>query len=74
VTQVDGHFARGDCVLVRSAAGAEVARGLIAYDAGDAQQLLGRNTRDIAIVLGHAGRAAMIHRDDLVLTASGVDA
>ncbi len=74
VTQVEGHFARGDCVLVRSAAGAEVARGLIAYDAADAQQLLGRNTRDIAIVLGHAGRAAMIHRDDLVLTASGFDA
>jgi glutamate 5-kinase len=67
VTRVEGAFARGDCVLIRDAAGAEIGRGLIAYDAGEAGQLVGRNSRDIESVLGAPGRAEMIHRDDMAL-------
>ncbi len=67
VTRVEGSFSRGDAVSLRNARGAEIARGLIAYDAMEAAQLAGRNSRDIAKILGYSGRAAMIHRDDLVL-------
>jgi len=56
-------------VLIRAANGAEIGRGLVAYDAGDAAQIIGRNSRDIEKVLGAPGRAEMIHRDDMVLGA-----
>lgn len=67
VVTVDGAFERGDCVLVLSNAGAEVGRGLIAYDSGDAKIILGRKSTDIESLLGIRGRDEMIHRDDFVL-------
>ncbi len=67
VKRIEGNFARGDAVLIRDDAGAEIGRGLVAYDAAQAIQLIGRKSKDIATVLGYQGRAAMVHRDDLVL-------
>ncbi len=71
VVRVEGNFARGDAVLVRGLNGGEVARGLVAYDALDAIRIQGRKTRDIAEIVGFAGRAEMIHRDNLVLSGDG---
>ena len=68
VTRVEGNFDRGDCVVLRDPSGAEIGRGLVAYDAGEAGQLVGRNSRDIETVLGVPGRAEMIHRDDMALS------
>ncbi|MBX3527498.1 MAG: glutamate 5-kinase [Rhodoblastus sp.] len=67
VTGIEGGFARGDCVLIRNPEGGEIGRGLIAYDAGEAAQIMGRSSRDIEKILGYSGRAAMIHRDDMAL-------
>ena len=68
VTRVEGVFARGDCVAIRDEHGAEIGRGLIAYDALHAERIRGRNSRDIAHILGTPGRAEMIHRDDMALS------
>jgi glutamate 5-kinase len=67
VIKVDGDFERGDAVVVRAPDGAEVGRGLIAFDAGDADKIKGRSSGDILLILGFEGRTEMIHRDDLVL-------
>jgi glutamate 5-kinase len=67
VVRVEGSFARGDAVVVRGPDGAEVGRGLVAYDADDAAKIAGRASAEIASILGFGGRAAMVHRDDLVL-------
>src|SRR6516225_4114122 len=67
VIRVDGQFARGDAVIVRSPDGAEIGRGLVAYDAGDAEKVRGRPSSDVMLLLGIEGRAEMIHRDDLAL-------
>jgi glutamate 5-kinase len=67
VIRVDGQFARGDAVIVRGPDGAEIGRGLVAYDAPDADKVKGRPSSDILLVLGIEGRAEMIHRDDLAL-------
>src|SRR6516165_1517907 len=67
VTRVEGNFMRGDCVLIRDDRGAEIGRGLVAYDTSHAVQIAGRNSQDIESVLGMPGRAAIIHRDDMVL-------
>jgi glutamate 5-kinase len=67
VIRVDGQFARGDAVIVRGPDGGEIGRGLVAYDAADADKLKGRPSSDILLLLGIEGRAEMIHRDDLAL-------
>ncbi len=67
VIRVDGQFARGDAVVVRGPDMAEIGRGLVAYDAEDAEKIKGRSSSDAALVLGITGRAEMIHRDDLVV-------
>ncbi|VTZ51784.1 gamma-glutamate kinase [Methylocella tundrae] len=67
VTRVEGNFARGDCVLMRNVQGGEIGRGLVAYDAGEAVLIAGRNSHDIEELLGEPGRAALIHRDDMVV-------
>jgi glutamate 5-kinase len=67
VTRIEGDFARGDAVIIRGPDGAEIARGLCAYDAEDAHKIRGRSSSDIDTILGFSGRAEMVHRDDLVL-------
>ena len=47
--------------------GAEIGRGLCAYDAEDAQKIRGRASAAIESILGFRGRAEMVHRDDLVV-------
>jgi glutamate 5-kinase len=67
VTKVEGAFGRGDAVVVRGPDGAEIGRGLIAFDADDADKIKGRSSADVPAIVGFTGRSEMIHRDDLVL-------
>ena len=67
VIKVEGGFGRGDAVLVRGPDGHEIGRGLVAYDADDADKIKGRSSADALLILGYRGRTEMIHRDDLVL-------
>jgi glutamate 5-kinase len=67
VVRVDGAFARGDAVVIRGPDGAEIGRGLVAYDAEDAVRITGRSSADIATILGFGGRTEMVHRDNLVV-------
>ena len=67
VTKIEGAFGRGDAVVVRAPDGAEIGRGLVAYDADDAEKIRGRSSADVLSILGFTGRTEMIHRDDLAL-------
>ena len=68
VRQIDGRFERGDAVIVKDQGGREIARGLAAYGAGDAERIAGKRSLEIEAILGYRGRDEMIHRDDLALT------
>jgi glutamate 5-kinase len=67
VVRVEGGFARGDAVIIRGPDGAEIGRGLSAYDADDARKIRGRSSADIASILGFCGREEIVHRDNLVV-------
>ena len=67
VTRIDGAFERGDAVVIRGPDGAEIGRGLVAYDAADADKIRGHSSNEIVLILGFGGRTEMVHRDDLVL-------
>lgn len=68
VVSVAGDFQRGDPVAVCDANGREIARGLSGYDADEARRIAGRKSGEIEAILGYSGRAAMLHRDDMVMS------
>ncbi|MCB1514797.1 MAG: glutamate 5-kinase [Hyphomicrobiaceae bacterium] len=67
VRSVSGTFDRGDVVIIRTATGHEIGRGLIAYAKTDAERIIGKKSREIADILGFSGRPELIHRDDLAI-------
>ncbi len=68
VKRIDGRFERGDAVVVYDQDGHEIARGLIAYNAADAERIAGKRSLEIEAILGYRGRDEIIHRDDLAMT------
>jgi glutamate 5-kinase len=64
---VEGEFQRGDAVAIHGLEGGALGQGLVAYSSTDARAIAGHHTREIEAILGHPGRAALIHRDDMVL-------
>ena len=67
VTGVDGDFARGDAVAIHDADGRAIAHGLAEYHAVECAALKGRRSGEQAEILGYAPRAAVVHRDHMVL-------
>jgi glutamate 5-kinase len=65
-TAVDGKFKRSDVVDVLSG-GAIIARGLSEYDSADAARIAGKRSDALEAILGYAPRAALIHRDHMVM-------
>jgi glutamate 5-kinase len=67
VTFVGGTFGRGDPVTIEGPDGRAMGQGLIRYTAAEARRIKGLRSGDIAEALGYPGRAALIHRDDMVI-------
>ncbi|MEO0931871.1 MAG: PUA domain-containing protein, partial [Pseudomonadota bacterium] len=67
VAQIHGSFGRGDLVAIIDTDGAQLGQGLIRYTSAEARQIMGRRSADIVDILGYEGRAALVHRDDMVL-------
>jgi glutamate 5-kinase len=67
VTRVTGRFGRGEPVAILGPAGEVLGKGLIRYTAEEARAIAGHRSEAIAAILGYPGRAALIHRDDMVL-------
>jgi glutamate 5-kinase len=67
IVAVDGQFSAGDPVDLADPSGRVVARGLVAYDADELPNMLGRSTSALAAELGPTYEREVVHRDDLVL-------
>ena len=67
VTSVQGAFNRGEVVTCVDENGHEVARGLINYDAQEADRIKGCSSTRFEEILGYFDDAELIHRDNLVL-------
>ena len=66
VTEVSGSFSFGDAVSVEHE-GSPLARGLANYSSPSLQKIKGKQTGDIASVLGYKDYDEVIHRDNLVI-------
>ncbi|WP_210157970.1 glutamate 5-kinase [Microbispora oryzae] len=71
VVKVEGEFSAGDPVDLVGPGGVPVARGLVAYDAAEIPELLGRSTRELASTLGPEYERELVHRDDMVILEAG---
>ena len=67
VTKIEGEFERGDAVEILSANGDKIGVGLSAYNAADAERIIGRQSDEITDILGYLGREELIHRNDMAL-------
>lgn len=67
VTAVSGSFGRGDPVAILSPEGDALGKGLVRYTAAEARAIAGHRSGEIEAILGYQGRAALVHRDDMVL-------
>ncbi|SFE23614.1 glutamate 5-kinase [Roseivivax sediminis] len=65
LARVEGTFGRGDPVAIRDASGRALGQGLARYTAAEARAIAGRRSVEIEEVLGYAGRAVLVHRDDM---------
>ncbi|HEY2751540.1 glutamate 5-kinase [Phenylobacterium sp.] len=68
VRRTEGHFDKGDAVVIRDEAGVEIARGLVRYEAEDAQRICGLKSDAIEGALGYTS-GPLVHADDLALAA-----
>jgi glutamate 5-kinase len=68
VRTLSGTFERGETVAIKDSKGMLLGYGMSAYSSADAARILGKHSDAIEAVLGYAGRPALIHRDDLVVT------
>ncbi|PZQ95715.1 MAG: glutamate 5-kinase [Cereibacter sphaeroides] len=67
VAAVTGSFGRGEPVAILGPAGEVLGKGLIRYTAAEAKKIAGHRSGEIEAILGYQGRAALIHRDDMVV-------
>lgn len=67
VMSVKGKFTRGEVVSCVDEQGSEVARGLVNYGSDEIEKIRGRSSENIDQLLGYAGEAEIVHRDNLIL-------
>ena len=67
VTKVIGNFGRGEPVAILAPEGVVLGKGLVRYTSTEAKQIAGHRSGEIAAILGYPGRAALVHRDDMVI-------
>jgi glutamate 5-kinase len=67
VIAVEGEFGKGDVVSICDESGAEIGRGLCNYASADAARLAGKQTEQIALLLGSVPYPELVHRDNLVV-------
>lgn len=67
IQSIDGAFQRGDLVVLCSASGEEIARGLVNYSADDVRKIQGKPSEQIESLLGYIDEKEVVHRDNLVL-------
>ena len=70
VIAVSGEFERGDAIGCVDQSGRELARGLANYSANETLRIMRKPSSQIESVLGYVDEDELIHRDNLVVSAT----
>ena len=69
VRAVEGRFSKGNSVIIINERRKEIAVGMVNYNSGDLNKILGVKTSEIASLLGYKHDDEVVHRDNLVLSS-----
>lgn len=67
IKKVEGSFESGDTVKIVDISGQEIARGQVNYSSDEIKKIAGKQTSEIAEILGYKDYDEVIHRDNLVI-------
>ncbi len=67
ISNLDGHFEKGDAVLIQDKAGQELARALVNYSSEDLAKIMGKKSSEIEGILGEKPYNEVAHRDNMVI-------
>ncbi|TMP26168.1 glutamate 5-kinase [Pseudoalteromonas rubra] len=67
VVAIGGEFSRGDVIEIRDLDSQLVAKGLVAFDHQEMDQIKRLHSSEIPLTLGYPASNVVVHRDDLVL-------
>ena len=67
VTGIEGDFKRGDTVEICNQQGGVIARGLVNFDAGECQKIMGKQSSEIAKTLRHDADDEIVHRNNMAV-------
>jgi len=67
ITTVQGRFSMGDSVVIQGKNKQKVAIGMVNYNSGDLQKIIGARTSEIESILGYRHDDEIVHRDNLIL-------
>jgi glutamate 5-kinase len=67
ITAVQGRFSMGDSVVIQGKNKHKIALGMVNYNSGDLQKIIGAKTSQIETILGYRHDDEIIHRDNLIL-------
>jgi glutamate 5-kinase len=67
ITAVQGRFSMGDSVVIQGKNKQKVAIGMVNYNSGDLQKIIGAKTSQIESILGYRHDDEIVHRDNLIL-------
>ena len=60
-------FERGDVINILDIKGEVIARGLSEYDANECNLIMGKQSHELAALLGHEPRSALVHANQLIM-------
>ena len=67
ITTVQGKFSMGDSVVIQGKNKQKIAIGMVNYNSGDLQKIIGARTSEIESILGYRHDDEIVHRDNLIL-------
>jgi glutamate 5-kinase len=67
IINLDGEFSVSEAVSLCDNEGKEIARGIVNYSSSEIEQIKGRKSANIPLILGYSGPETVIHRDNLVI-------
>ncbi len=67
ILTVQGRFSMGDSVVIQGKNKQKIAIGMVNYNSGDLQKIIGAKTSQIEAILGYRHDDEIVHRDNLIL-------
>jgi len=71
IRAIEGHFQKGAVVQIKDRKKRVIAQGLSDYSSSQIEKIRGKQTKDIAAILGGDYYVAVIHRDNMAIIETG---